>query len=392
MINVVILSVSDYRMLPNGGEVMLLHNFLEANNSTDICYHLVGMTFSESEHVGKWSKIRVGGKEYSFLPVAMVLKDKERTHIPFRLRVTCGIYKYLDIIDSVKPDVYYIHAPELMIPIWRKQNAHVVFHVHGDPCQTLRISRFPLFRMEFFSKLYWRIIEKTMRLSEKIIWAADRSRELYLGQQPHMVEEVVYKSTTIHSSFDPKMIPEFNLLPPLSNRKHLVTVGRLSAVKRIDFIIKVLDELVKRGNDVDLLICGDGEEMPALRQLAGKLGLSKRILFLGLTNRQATAAALASADAFLFASKNEAMSLVVLESLYMGTPVISTDVGDIPYVVKKGETGYIINHLNLTIFAECVENVLTTGKDYYFNKCRNIALQYTPENMSNAIDKCIISM
>ncbi len=215
MIDVIVYAVCDYISLPNGGEVMLLNNFLSVDDSKAINYHLVGMSFCEDDSVGKWQKKRIGEREYDFFPVAKVLADKEKTHIPFRFRVTAGIKKYWRRINSIKSDFHYVHSAELAMPLW-KRDVNIVYHVHGDPCQTLRISRFPLFRGDYFTKQYWKVIEKTVRKSKRIVWAANKSKELYLQQQPHLKKEVESKSVTVHSSFDNKLEINPNSIPTLS--------------------------------------------------------------------------------------------------------------------------------------------------------------------------------
>ena len=77
MKRVLVYAVCDYFSLPNGGEVMLLNNFLSANKSEMIEYYLVGMSFNESDKVGKWSDKKIGNLVYKFLPVSQVLADKE---------------------------------------------------------------------------------------------------------------------------------------------------------------------------------------------------------------------------------------------------------------------------------------------------------------------------
>lgn len=386
MIKVLVFAVCDFASLPNGGEVMLLNNFLSANNNKEIEYYLVGMSFSSSDVVGKWGKKKIGDNEYNFLPVTRVMIDKEKTRIPFRLRVTHGIKKYWKIINSIGADYCYIHSAELGIPMW-KMNIKLIYHVHGDPCQTLQISRFPLFRLEIFTGLYWKVIERTINKSVRIIWAADKSKQLYLEKQPQMKNEVDKKSVTIHSSFDTKLIPDLSSIPKLSNRKHLVTVGRLSRVKRIDFLLDVVARLVDAGEDIDFIICGDGEEMLPLKKKVNSLHISERVIFLGLTNRVQTASALAASDVFVFASENEAMSLVVLESLYMGTPVVSTNVGDISDVVIDGKTGFVVDSYDTKIFANKISVVLQSGRAYYSDMCSSVAMKYTPERMANSINE-----
>lgn len=384
-----IIAVCDFVSLPNGGEVFLLNNFLSAHSNPKVNYYLIGMTFNPNDKLGEWNRVRIGDKIYEFFPVAKILKDKEQTHIPFRLRVVTGIYKYWPQIRGQGIDEIYIHSAELGIPFWNK-NISMTYHVHGDPGQTLRFSRFAAFRGSLWSAMYYRLIRKTINRSKMIIWAANRSKELYLEAQPQMVEIVNRKSCVIHSSFDTKLRVSDNYHIELSNRIHLVTVARLAAIKRIDFLIECIADLVKDGYDVDFLICGDGEEKENLKKLAEDLGICDRILFLGLMNKEQIANVLTSSEVFLFASENEAMSLVVLESLYMGVPVVSTDVGDIRDAVVDGRTGYLVKGYNHNIYSSRIKELITNGKAKYTEACIKMSLKYTPERMAEEIDKVFI--
>lgn len=384
-----IIAVCDYVSLPNGGEVFLLNNFLTANSNLGIEYSLIGMTFDDSKTVGKWTKLKIGKNEYNFLPVSKVLKDKEKTHIPFRVRVVAGLYKYWKAIEEKGIKEVYVHSAELGIPFWKKKDISLSYHVHGDPGQTLKYSRFVAFRGHKWTDLYYYVIKHTIEKSKLIIWAANRSKQLYLNAQPRMKEEVERKSIVIHSSFDAKLTVSNEQQLTLKNRLHLVTVARLAAIKRIDFIIEVVASLVEDKYDVDLLVCGDGEQRKNLEDLAKQLNISDRVIFLGLLNRKQLAEALDRSEVFLFASESEAMSLVVLESLYMGTPVVSTDVGDLEDVVLDGKTGYIIREYNNQKYKEKVCEVLNKGKSFYSENCRILAGRFTPEAMADKINKAL---
>ena len=202
-----------------------------------------------------------------------------------------------------------------------------------------------------------------------------------------MKEIVNKKSITIHSSFDTKLVVDEDSIPILSNRKHLVTVGRISRVKRMDFLVDVAYKLIEEGFDIDILICGDGEEKDALEEKAKYLGISDRVVFLGLLNRVQIATVLKYSDVFVFASENEAMSLVVLESLYMGVPVVSTDVGDISYVIKDGETGYIVDGYDAKQYANKIKSIIKNCKICYEDCCKRMAMNFTPCKMAEQINE-----
>ena len=171
-----------------------------------------------------------------------------------------------------------------------------------------------------------------------------------------------------------------------SNKRHLVTVGRLSRVKRIDFLLQVFAEIVKEKKDIDFIICGDGEEKKSLMELSNKLKIAKSTIFLGLCDREQIATVLKNSEAFLFASENEAMSLVVLESLYMGTPVVSTNVGDIACAVQEDKTGYIVDEYNVQVYVDKIKTVLEKGKEYFSDNCIKMALKFTPDRMAQSIN------
>lgn len=386
MKTVAVIAVCDFETMPMGGEVFLLNNLLK-NKPYNLDIKLIGMSFSKKDIVGKWNKKEINGIKYDFLPVCKVLIDKDRTKIPFRFRMVAGINKYYSKIKKEKIDIAYIHSSELVIPFINKKDIKLVYHVHGDPTQTLKISRFKLFRGNSWSKAYNYLVDLTINRSDKIIWAADRSKELYFSKRKNSNLEIINKSITIHSSFDDNMSinEKLDYIELNPDNRYLVTVGRLSKIKRIDFIIKSFYKVSEKYNDVKLIICGEGEERETLERLTEQLGLCRKVIFIGNANRQLLGYILSKSEVFVFASENEAMSLVVLESLYMGTPVVSTDVGDIALVVKEDISGEIVPLDYLESYDKAIEKVLNNGKKKYENNCKEIAKKFSPQNMAEKV-------
>ena len=111
--NVAVIAICDFISQPNGGEVYLLNNLFSANKDEEIRYYLIGMTFDPKMKRGEWTKIKLGDQFYDFFPIVKVTKDKEKTHIPFRLRCVQGLKKYYKKIVKVGIDEWYIHSAEL---------------------------------------------------------------------------------------------------------------------------------------------------------------------------------------------------------------------------------------------------------------------------------------
>jgi glycosyltransferase involved in cell wall biosynthesis len=94
--------------------------------------------------------------------------------------------------------------------------------------------------------------------------------------------------------------------------------------------------------DVRLLIAGTGPEADRLRALAGDVGVQEAVEFTGRLDRQDMARRLRESAVALNPSRVDNMPNSVLEALASGVPVVSTDVGGVPFIVKDGETALLV--------------------------------------------------
>jgi glycosyltransferase involved in cell wall biosynthesis len=115
----------------------------------------------------------------------------------------------------------------------------------------------------------------------------------------------------------------------------LLYVGRLSPEKRVDWLL----QLFQQGLPVRLAFVGDGPYRPILEMQFADTAT----IFTGFLNGEELYQAYASADMFVFPSKNETLGNVVLEAMASGLPVIApTEGGQIDHVVH-GETGLLFD-------------------------------------------------
>jgi glycosyltransferase involved in cell wall biosynthesis len=68
---------------------------------------------------------------------------------------------------------------------------------------------------------------------------------------------------------------------------------------------------------------------------------------------------LAASDVFLLSSTREALPLAVLEAMAAGLPVVATNVGDLPMIVKEGVTGLLVNPDDERAFANALFELLS---------------------------------
>jgi glycosyltransferase involved in cell wall biosynthesis len=116
-------------------------------------------------------------------------------------------------------------------------------------------------------------------------------------------------------------------------------IGRMTAVKNTDLILRAFADLRARGVDAVLCLVGDGPDRDGLERRAHELGVIRHCLFLGY--QEEVARFFSAFDTLILTSVNEGTPVTTIESLAAGRPVVSTRVGGVPDVVEDGVDGFL---------------------------------------------------
>jgi glycosyltransferase involved in cell wall biosynthesis len=114
--------------------------------------------------------------------------------------------------------------------------------------------------------------------------------------------------------------------------------------------------ILRKSREVALVLVGEGPERPHVQALAAELGVADRVLCLGALPHFSEW--LGRADLFLLPSETESFGLAALEALACGVPVIASDVGGLPEVVRHGETGLLVPPGDPAALAAAVASLL----------------------------------
>jgi glycosyltransferase involved in cell wall biosynthesis len=98
----------------------------------------------------------------------------------------------------------------------------------------------------------------------------------------------------------------------------------------------------EQGCPARMRIAGSGPAERQLRQLTRELGLEDIVHFEGRLERDEVVALYGQADAMVNPTTVDNMPNSVLEAMACGLPVISTNVGGVPYLLTDGETGLLV--------------------------------------------------
>jgi glycosyltransferase involved in cell wall biosynthesis len=138
-------------------------------------------------------------------------------------------------------------------------------------------------------------------------------------------------------------------------KREIITVARLTKFKRVDFLLKVFRELLKRYPDLTYNIVGTGEDEASLRGLVKSLGLEPRVIFHGAADGPTLTSLYQRASLLLHGSVGEPFGMAPLEAIACGTPVVAHCSGG-PMEILNEDCGRLISSLEVEEWArEIVE-------------------------------------
>lgn len=153
----------------------------------------------------------------------------------------------------------------------------------------------------------------------------------------------------------------------INKRGGFIFCGRLEKIKNIDKIIEaysLCDDEVK--NEHTLYIAGIGTQLHKLKELA--IQLNCNVIFLGQLRNEELIKCLSNKKILLMASSQEGLPMVIAESLSVGVPVITTDVGDISRVIKSNFNGYLIPlSFSMKLYVNSIYKILDSYKCFSSN-------------------------
>lgn len=143
----------------------------------------------------------------------------------------------------------------------------------------------------------------------------------------------------------------------------LLFVGRLDERKGVRFLLEALPKILKQ-QPVELRIVGKGHLEAEIKAQCAEMGLENSVQFLGFVSKEELADEYASCDIFVLPAivdskgDTEGLGIVMIEAMAHEKPVIASQVGGIPDVIKNKETGMLIPERDPDALAAAVQEML----------------------------------
>ena len=145
----------------------------------------------------------------------------------------------------------------------------------------------------------------------------------------------------------------------LDERNNLVGyIGRLSEEKGVSNFVKAIPGMIKRKDDLEFLIGGDGQMQYGIEKYIGEESLDDKVKLAGWIPHDKLPDYLNELKLVVLPSYTEGLPNLMLEAMACGTPVLATPVGAIPDIITDGETGFITENNSPECIAKNVMRAL----------------------------------
>jgi glycosyltransferase involved in cell wall biosynthesis len=133
------------------------------------------------------------------------------------------------------------------------------------------------------------------------------------------------------------------------------TIAHLSPEKGLNYLIEAASLIPAVHDRLRFVVVGDGKCLPDLKELTARKGLSDIFDYAGFHSDSYQF--MRSFDIFALPSLSEGLSSAILEAMASSLPIVATNVGGIPELVKNGENGLLVPPANPAELAQAIQHL-----------------------------------
>ncbi|MEN9328355.1 MAG: hypothetical protein RI947_1163 [Candidatus Parcubacteria bacterium] len=150
------------------------------------------------------------------------------------------------------------------------------------------------------------------------------------------------------------------------NKKYVLFLGRLTTERKGALLaLKVFKQVSLTLPDAHLIMAGfyDKKTLDNMTKLAEDMSIREKVNILGFLSNIEKATLLGNSNVFLSPTSYEAFGITLAEALYKKLPVVTTNIGGIPYVVRNRVDGYLVQDRDdIAAFAKYTIRLLQNTK------------------------------
>ncbi len=293
--------------------------------------------------------------------------------------------KILRVADTLFFVIFHARKYDIILIQMFSNMAFIIDYLVINVARILNKKTIPIIRGGAFVEFYNRFPN----------WIGGVLRKSYLVSSPSLFIGQFLKSKSIDVLNIPNFI-ETHKFPyswnPATELK-LLWVRAFTDIYKPEFAIRAVDKLKESFPDIKLTMVGpDMGKLTFCKELITELGLNNSINITGSISNNELSNIYASHTIYINTTSYESFGVALIEAACTGIPVVSTDVGEIPFMWQNGEEMMIVKDNDLEAFSEAVKNLLLdkNAQTRLSKNARVKAEQFSWENVKPQWNKLLV--
>ncbi|MDR3519639.1 MAG: glycosyltransferase [Candidatus Pacebacteria bacterium] len=309
-------------------------------------HHVIFIAASSEEH--RKNDFFEGIKVYHYRSLPIPKSDGWRLAFP-------TVNELKKVFQVEKIDVIHIILPMsgaiVAIKAARALGIKIVAHSHSQPENLF--ADMPKFIQPTLNNLWNKYLMWVYSKAESIIYPSEMAKELLHKLNKKDQPYTVISNGINLKHFQKMEVGDFYERFKIPNDKiKLLFVGRLFPEKSVDTLIRAMPFVLRKNENVHLMLVGGGILRNKLEKLVETLKMGKHITFLGLVSEEDKILAFNACDIFVLPSLAELEGMVVLEAMACGKPIIISDTEMSASRFFVNGNGFLFKTLNPESLAE----------------------------------------
>jgi len=186
---------------------------------------------------------------------------------------------------------------------------------------------------------WWKGFESTINKADRVIAVSEKSAE-GLREVCKVTRPIVVRSPLLSDPFQGRWHRDY--AQPAARPFTVTTLARLYVTKGLTYLLETAALVKQTHPHIRFIVYGEGELRGELLEQAQRLGLNGAEIFPGaFAGREELTRIMNCTDVFLLSSVLEGQPLVIVEAMAYGCPIVSTNVGGIPELLRDGVNGLL---------------------------------------------------
>lgn len=282
-------------------------------------------------------------------------------------RLSLWAYKHVVkryISEKGMPDIVHAHSMFCAGPVaFLKDDYHLPFVI-----------------TEHWSEMYKDIISEWQKRNASIYYKADRIICVSQVLADSVKRKFQIDSIVINNMVSDLFFKTKKVIRSDGNFKFIACGAfRKNKIKGFDLLVDAF-ALAHFPDNVHLSIVGDGEDRPFIEHKIAEYNLSNQIHLLGLKTPEDVSDLLRQSDCFVLSSRLETFSIVVIEAMAKGLPVVATKCGG-PETFLLPEHGILVEKENIKELANAMQCMIEHHTDYNSDNIRKYCYDHFSQDV-----------